>query len=344
MSTTSIGRFIDSAANALDGNGEKLRADPGPAVRRGRASSPTAAATSSTSSRTCRPSSRALRDSNDQIVQFQDRLATLTSVLDDSRSDLDAALTNLSVAVGEVQRFVAGTRNQTAEQLQRLGATSPRISSTTRSISRTSCTSRPTRSPTPTTSTTPTPASGDRRVRARELLQPDAVHLRQRSAPSRTPPRPRRRSCARSTSARRCGCSNFNYLPFPINPYLSQSPSPDELIYTDPELAPGGAGRAPAPPETPPSVSAYTGLDGDVPPPPVAWAPTRRGRRLPLSSELRAPSPALYPGAPVPAGHHRSDLPAGTAGPAGHAAPGTRRHRRRTRSGTPLPAEGTPPS
>ena len=62
----------------------------------------------------------ALRDSNDQIVQFQDRLATFTSVLDDSRSDLDAALTNLSDAVGEVQRFVAGTRDQTAEQIQRL--------------------------------------------------------------------------------------------------------------------------------------------------------------------------------------------------------------------------------
>ena len=63
----------------------------------------------------------ALRDSKDQIVQFQNRLATLTSVLDDSRSDLDAALTNLSVAIGEVQRFVAGSRNQTAEQIQRLG-------------------------------------------------------------------------------------------------------------------------------------------------------------------------------------------------------------------------------
>ena len=63
----------------------------------------------------------ALRDSNEQIVQFNDRLATLTSVLDGSKSDLDAALTDLSVASSEVQRFVAGTRNQTAEQLQRLG-------------------------------------------------------------------------------------------------------------------------------------------------------------------------------------------------------------------------------
>lgn len=62
----------------------------------------------------------ALRDSNVQIVQFNERLATLTSVVNDSKSDLDAALTDLSTAVGEVQRFIAGTRNQTSEQIARL--------------------------------------------------------------------------------------------------------------------------------------------------------------------------------------------------------------------------------
>lgn len=63
----------------------------------------------------------ALRDSKDQIVLFQNRLASLTSVVNDSRSDLDAALSDLSVAIGEVQRFVAGSRNQTSEQIERLG-------------------------------------------------------------------------------------------------------------------------------------------------------------------------------------------------------------------------------
>ena len=62
----------------------------------------------------------ALRDSNQQIVQFQNRLATLTSVVDDNRSDLDAALKDLSVAVGEVQRFIAGSRDQTSRAIQRL--------------------------------------------------------------------------------------------------------------------------------------------------------------------------------------------------------------------------------
>ena len=121
VSDTSVNRFIDSAANALgNGNGEKLRE--------------TLAQLSGVARVFAEGSGNivdiiknlqifvsALRDSKDQIVLFENRLATLTSVLDDNRSDLDAALKNLSVAITEVQRFVAGTRNQTAEQIQRLG-------------------------------------------------------------------------------------------------------------------------------------------------------------------------------------------------------------------------------
>ena len=42
------------------------------------------------------------------------------ATLDGGRSDLDGALTNLSQAVGEVTRFVHGTRDKTSEQVQRL--------------------------------------------------------------------------------------------------------------------------------------------------------------------------------------------------------------------------------
>ena len=51
---------------------------------------------------------------------------------------------------------------------------------------------------------------------------------------------------------------NFNNIPFPINPYLRPAINPDRIIYTDPKLAPGGAGPGDAP-EPPPTVSAYTG-------------------------------------------------------------------------------------
>ena len=86
-----------------------------------RESSPKAAATSSTSSRTCRPSSPRCATARSRSFCSRTGWPRLTSVLNDNRSDLDAALSDLSVAMGEVQRFVAGTRNQTAEQIQRLG-------------------------------------------------------------------------------------------------------------------------------------------------------------------------------------------------------------------------------
>src|ERR1700751_4452436 len=119
VSTPSISRFVDSTANALQGNGDKLRQ--------------TLAQLSGVARTLANGSGNivdiiknlqtfvtALRDSNIQMVQFNNRLATLTSVVNDSKSDLDAALTDLSSAVGEGQRFIAGTRNQTRQQIARL--------------------------------------------------------------------------------------------------------------------------------------------------------------------------------------------------------------------------------
>ena len=92
---------------------------------------------------------------------------------------------------------------------------------------------------------------------------------------------------------------NFNGLPLPINPYLRPVPSPGKLLYTDPKLAPGGAGPGDAP-EPPPTVSAYTGM-GDVPGP-LGWgAPQPPGQGMYGHDEVTAiQSPALFPGAPIP--------------------------------------------
>ncbi len=59
---------------------------------------------------------------------------------------------------------------------------------------------------------------------------------------------------------------NFNYLPFPISPYLMPSASPEQLEYSEPGLEPGGSGGSPVAPEIPPSISAYN--PGPEPPPP----------------------------------------------------------------------------
>ena len=119
MSTGSVGRFIDSAANAMDGNGEKLRQTLAQLSGVGRILADGSGNIVDTIAN-LQTFVTALRDSNEQIVQFQDRFATLTSVVDDSRSDLDAALKNLSDVVGETTRFINGTRDKTAEQIQRL--------------------------------------------------------------------------------------------------------------------------------------------------------------------------------------------------------------------------------
>src|SRR5271166_6720212 len=120
VSGTSVGRFIDSAANALDGNGDKLRQTLGQLSGVGRILA-NGSGNIVDIIKNLQTFVGALRDSNIQLVQFNDRLATLTSVIDDSKSDLDAALTDLSTAVGEVQRFIAETRDQTSEQIARLG-------------------------------------------------------------------------------------------------------------------------------------------------------------------------------------------------------------------------------
>jgi hypothetical protein len=92
---------------------------------------------------------------------------------------------------------------------------------------------------------------------------------------------------------------NLNYIPAPIAPYLAKSASPDKVIYADPKLAPGGEGGVPRAPENLPNVSAYTGLDGDVPPPPGMGPPPEGPFSAPNRRE-NFPIPALYPGAPVP--------------------------------------------
>ncbi|MFC9789924.1 MCE family protein [Rhodococcus sp. NPDC127528] len=62
----------------------------------------------------------ALAASNEQIVQFQGRLATVTGVLADSRTQLAPALADLDTAIADVQRFVAQNRAGLTEQVRKL--------------------------------------------------------------------------------------------------------------------------------------------------------------------------------------------------------------------------------
>ena len=306
VSTTSVGRFINSAADAMDGNGDKLRETIKQLSGLSRVLGEGSGNVVDTI-KNLQTFVTVLRDSNAQIVSFQDRLASVSSVVDGSRSDLDGALTNLSSAVVDVKRFVAGSRDQTAEQVGRL-------SDVVRNL-------------------------GENQMVVKNLLHvaPNAIGnsyniydpdiqsalggfaLANFSNPLQV-------VCAaigaiQNATASETGklCSqylgpalrliNFNNLPFPFNAYLGKSPSPWNLIYSEPKLAPGGEG-SPAAPEPPPLVSAYTGLNGDVPPPAGWGLPPGGGPGSYAPNGLPAdPQPALFPGAPIPAG-----VPAAQAG------------------------------
>jgi virulence factor Mce-like protein len=304
-SSSSAARFIDSAANAMAGNGDKLRQTLAQLsqVARILADGSGNIVDMITNLQTF---VSALRDSKVQIVQFQDRLATLSSVLADSRSDLDAALVNLSQAVGEVQRFVAGTRDKTSEQVQRLANVTQNLVDHRGDLEQ-------------VLHVAPNAAAN-----AYNMYDPSTGTLNG-SFVINNFSNPVEFICAgigaiENATASETGklCAQYlgpalkllsiNGMPIPFNPFIQRAPSPGQLIYTDPRLAPGGDGTPP-PPETLPAVSAYTG-----------WQPTSvNDMLLPPQSEPPA----------NPAGGQANPAPP---------PPGS------SLNGAPLPAEAPPPS
>jgi phospholipid/cholesterol/gamma-HCH transport system substrate-binding protein len=298
VSGTSVGRFIDSAANALDGgNGDKLRQTLGQLSGVARILA-NGSGNIVDIIKNLQTFVGALRDSNVQIVQFNDRLATLTSVVNDSKSDLDAALTDLSTAVGEVQRFIAGTRNQTSEQIARLADVTQNLV--------------------------------DHHMALENILHgaPNALgnFFNDYNADTGTivggfglmnfanptwggqvllgVPGCTQIGAIENVTAVESGklCSlfigpglrllNFNNSPIPLNPFIAKSIDPGRILYTEPRLAPGGEGPKPAAPEIPPAISAYTGLPGDPVGPPGS-VPLERipGAAMPLPPAPSTPMP-----------------------------------------------------
>jgi hypothetical protein len=321
VSTTSVGRFIDSAANALDGNGDKLRATLAQLSGVGRILADGSGNIVDVI-KNLQTFVTALRDSTTQIVQFQDRLATLSSVVDDSNSNLDAALKDLSVAVGDVQRFVAGTRNQTAEQIQRLGNVTQNLVDHQKTLEQVLHVA-PTAFANFYNIYNPNTGSDVGAFTLANFNNPLQFVCSAIGGIENTTAPETAKLCAEYLGPA-LRLLNFNEIPLPLSPFLGPSATPDKIIYSEDRLAPGGAGPKPTLPEQPPAVSAYTGLPGDPqgppPPPPPARIP---GVAIPLPPPTDAtgfaPSqltPAdvqhLPPGtepAPAPAGPGPTNLP-----------------------------------
>jgi hypothetical protein len=271
MSSTSVGNFIDHAADALDGNGAKLHQTLAQLSGVGRILAD-GSGNIVESIKNLQTFVTALRDSNTQIVQFQDRLATLTSVLNGGRSDLDAALTNLSDVVGEVKRFIAETRDKTAEQVVRLADVTQNLVDHRTDLEQLLHVAPPSLANAYNMFDPRTGGAGGTFV-LQNLANPVQFFCTAIGAVENATATETGKLCSEylGPALRQL---NFNYLPIPVNPVLTSMPPPDKLIYSEPNLAPGGAGPSPTSPDMPPAVSAYTGLPGDTPganwPPPGA--------------------------------------------------------------------------
>ncbi|BCI54281.1 mammalian cell entry protein [Mycolicibacterium litorale] len=328
---TSVSRFIESAANAMDGNGDKLRQV---ITELSGAARVLAEGSGNVVDiiKNLQTFITALKNSNQQVMLFQDRLATLTSVVDGSRSDLDAALKDLSVAVVDVQRFIAGSRNQTSEQVQRLANVTSNLLDNQMEIEN-------------LLHIAPNALSN-----AYNIYNPDAGSavgqfvLNNFSNPvqficgaigaveNTTAPETAKLCSQYLGPALRL--LNFNYLPFPIAPFLMPSANPENIIYSEPNLAPG-AGGSPQPPLMPPAISAYEGVAPGPAPftgrPPGVPGPGAQ-QLLPGGAPLVPPNmptsveSVLNPGGPPP-----GPPPPGSLLPAEAPA-------------APAPAEGTPPA
>jgi virulence factor Mce-like protein len=286
VSTPSVARFINSTADALEGNGDKLRQTLTELSGVGRILA-NGSGDIVEILKNLQSFVGALRDSNTEIVQFQDRFATLTSVLNESRSDLDAALSNLSVAVGEVQRFIAQTRDKTSEQMTRLADVTQILVDHHIDVENILHVA-PNAFANFYNIYNPDTGANNGGFVLNQFSNPEfSVCTTLSSLENVTAPESGK-LCAEYLGPG-LRLLNFNYLPIPNNFMISKAADPQNVIYTDPALIPchphmeactGGLnGTAPTPVETPPAMSAYTGLPGDDTPkrPPSPEAPPLPG-------------------------------------------------------------------
>ncbi|WP_433577775.1 MCE family protein [Nocardia brasiliensis] len=115
----SFGRFVNTAADNMDGNGQKLR----DTLRELSATLNTLSDGRTDLFGTIRNLQKfvdVLAASNEQIVQFGGRLASVSSVLAGASAELGAGLDNLDTALADVKRFLEGSGAELTEGVQRL--------------------------------------------------------------------------------------------------------------------------------------------------------------------------------------------------------------------------------
>jgi len=361
VSGTSVSRMIDSAANALDGNGQKLHDTITEMAGAARVMA-NGSGNLVEIIKSLQTFITALRDSNQQIVTFQNRLVSLTGVVNDSHSDLDAALKDLSTSIVEVQKFVHDTRDQTAEQVRRLTNVTQNLVDNQMQL-KNILHIAPNEFINAYNIYNPSTGSAVGQFVLNNFSNPvDFICAAIGAVENTTAPETAKLCSQYLGPALRL--VNFNHLPFGIDPYLSPSANPADIVYSEPGLAPGGDGGSPRPPEDMTSLSAYnpgpavppfTGRPpGATPPGADQMLPGARpnpGTNMPPSvwSMLTPAGPAPGPapaGTPPPLPAEAPAAPVAPSGPAGAIGTDTPVGPGMTDAPPPPPApvEGTPPA
>lgn len=279
--SSSTGRLIDSAANAMAGNGDKLRQTLAQLSAISRILADHSGNIVDTITALQKFVS-GLRDSNTQIAQFQDHLATLSTVLDGGRSDLHSALTNLSQAVGQVTQFVHGSRDQTAEQVQRLANVTQNLVDHRGNLEQVLHVA-PNAFANAYNMFDPRSGGASGVFVLNNMANPALFLCGMLSSPTNVTSTETGKLCSQYLGP---GLNrlNFNYLPFPVNPLLASVPGPDKVIYSDPKLQPGAQNNVDSPAPTPPALSAY-----------APGPPTLQQLLIPDTATGPAPAPAAPP-------------------------------------------------
>ncbi|MGY2121929.1 MCE family protein [Nocardia gipuzkoensis] len=254
----SFGRFVDTAADNLDGNGQRFR----DTLRE-------LSATLSTLSdgrtdlfgtvRNLQKFVEVLSASNEQIVQFGGRLASVSSVLAGVSTDLGAGLDNLDAAIVDVRRFIDGSGAELTEGVQRLADATQVLVDKRPELER-------------VLHSGPTAL-----VNFYQIYKPaqgtltGAIALNNPADPLgflcgsvralETNDSDRSADLCAQYLAPVINSLSMNYVPIMTNPASGVTAFPDQLVYTDPSLAGQVANQTPAQPRPAP-VSVPDGIAG----------------------------------------------------------------------------------
>ncbi|WP_138841635.1 MCE family protein [Rhodococcus pyridinivorans] len=259
----SLGRFIDTAAENLEGNGQTVRealrelSDTMRTLSEGRTDL-------FSTIRNLQTFVSVLSSSNEQIVQFGGRLASVSDVLAQSSDQLGVSLSELNIAVGDVQRFVQGNRAGLTESVERLADATEVLARKRPEIERV-LHSGPTSLANFYNIYKPAQGSLTGALAINNLANPVEWMCGSVAAAANATSERSEELC-RQQLGPVLSSINANYLPLLVNPLAGVQAFPDDIVYTETWLEEASAGRGTAPePSSSETASPVDGILGGLP-------------------------------------------------------------------------------